>query len=378
MTTLTDRPAAEPAPPGFWRRYGALWKGVPRELAAIVALFIVGQFAFSISWGLMTAGIGLLFFLLIGVFVLAAALYVARGVGWLDANLLEWSGRPHIPRPDWTQRKGFLGWLRALFTSPHYWLHLGYTLLPQLVVSVLSFTIAVTCLSIALGGLLWPLWSWSLPEGRTGGLSLAFEVWLGLEDGHRLEGVALTVFGILFAFLLPYVTRGLTWAHWGLARAMLGAFRTQRLEQELAGAEASSAAAIAAEDSAMRRLERGLVAALESAAGQSTVPTRVVDDLPEGTQLPPELERNAYVIAGEALVNAVKHADATSIKLRVALTEDPRALEVQVSDDGRGGAVPVPGHGLVGLQERVQGLGGTLEVDSPIGGPTRIAARLPW
>jgi len=49
-----------------------------------------------------------------------------------------------------------------------------------------------------------------------------------------------------------------------------------------------------------------------------------------------------------------------------------------VRDDGRGGALLVPGHGLAGLSERVQGLGGSLSVDSPLGGPTVLVARIPW
>jgi signal transduction histidine kinase len=52
-------------------------------------------------------------------------------------------------------------------------------------------------------------------------------------------------------------------------------------------------------------------------------------------------------------------------------------LDISVTDNGTGGAASVAGHGLAGLQERLRGLGGTLEVLSPAGGPTVVAAHLP-
>jgi signal transduction histidine kinase len=50
---------------------------------------------------------------------------------------------------------------------------------------------------------------------------------------------------------------------------------------------------------------------------------------------------------------------------------------VIVSDDGVGGASASPGHGLAGIEERLRGLGGTVEVRSPAGGPTIVLAHLP-
>jgi signal transduction histidine kinase len=103
--------------------------------------------------------------------------------------------------------------------------------------------------------------------------------------------------------------------------------------------------------------------------------------LAEGTKLPPELERNAYFIAAEALTNAAKHADAKSATVTVSTleTEDGQhRLDVVVTDDGKGGAAAIDGHGIAGLEERVHGLGGTLQVSSPAGGPTEVAAHLPY
>jgi signal transduction histidine kinase len=97
--------------------------------------------------------------------------------------------------------------------------------------------------------------------------------------------------------------------------------------------------------------------------------------------LPAAIERNAYFVTAELLTNAVKHADATAIRLHVS-TRDTGAtghwLDVWVTDNGVGGAATTPGHGLAGLAERVQGLQGVLVIDSPTGGPTSIGAHIPY
>jgi len=128
-------------------------------------------------------------------------------------------------------------------------------------------------------------------------------------------------------------------------------------------------------------LDRGLVAALESAAARSEIPTRLVSDLPPATELPQEIERNAYFVASEALVNAGKHSGAASVEIRVATRRLPETdetwLDVTVTDDGAGGAFSIDGHGIAGLAERLHGLGGTLELSSPTGGPTVVAAHIP-
>ena len=97
--------------------------------------------------------------------------------------------------------------------------------------------------------------------------------------------------------------------------------------------------------------------------------------------LPAPIERNAYFIAAELLTNAAKHAEATGIRLRVATRDEGvagRWIDVWVTDNGRGGAAPAPGHGLAGLDERVRGLRGVLVIDSPAGGPTTIGAHVPY
>jgi signal transduction histidine kinase len=128
-------------------------------------------------------------------------------------------------------------------------------------------------------------------------------------------------------------------------------------------------------------LDRGLVAALESAATRSSIPTKVINELPTNTkldskiELDQEIERNAYFVASEALTNAIKHSNASGIDIRVAVADSE--LVISVTDNGTGGATTKSGHGLAGLRERMRGVSGTLEVHSPSGGPTIVTARLP-
>jgi signal transduction histidine kinase len=93
------------------------------------------------------------------------------------------------------------------------------------------------------------------------------------------------------------------------------------------------------------------------------------------SRLPEELEAAVYFICSEALANAAKHASATNVVIDVAARAG--ALSVLVADDGRGGAVVAGGSGLRGLADRVEALGGDLRINSPPGGGTLIAARLP-
>jgi signal transduction histidine kinase len=118
--------------------------------------------------------------------------------------------------------------------------------------------------------------------------------------------------------------------------------------------------------------ERGLRGALESL----TVGCEIPVTLDVGAlELPEQIELAAYFIVSESLTNANKYAGATAVEIRVA-AED-HAVLVEIADDGRGGADPATGTGLCGLADRVEALGGRLEVDSPPGAGTRVSARLP-
>jgi signal transduction histidine kinase len=118
--------------------------------------------------------------------------------------------------------------------------------------------------------------------------------------------------------------------------------------------------------------ERGLAGALESLTIGAGTPI-TLDVAADG--LPADIELAAYFIVSESLTNARRYADAQSVRVSVGPEAD--ALLVEIADDGCGGADPASGTGLRGLTDRVEALGGRLELDSPPGAGTRISAHLP-
>jgi len=448
--TATPTPLETPHTPtsrrgGYW----GLWQGLPRELAYLLIAFPISVAGFGVTITLFTGGAGMLA-IVVGIFLIIGALYVARGFGMLDLSLIEWTGRPQITRPafpDAPAGSGFFGWLKSVIANGHYWLYLLYVMVVDFIVTTVTWSIAVTWLAGALGGLTYWFWVGFIPRDDD---SFYISEWVlsrfGAEAANPLllESLVNLFWGILFLVSFPFITRGLVWVHWATARGLLGSLRVAELEREVTTLSESRVAARAAEGHSLRRLERdihdgpqqrlvrlqmdlaaaerqldadpekargllaeamaqskdaleelralsrgfappilmdrGLVAALESQAARSSVSTRVVSDLEPGTQLDQEIERNAYFVASEALVNATKHSGATEIDVRVGTTPedaDRTWLDVTVTDNGTGGAVAIPGHGIAGLEERLHGLGGTLSIDSPAGGPTVVSARFP-
>jgi len=118
--------------------------------------------------------------------------------------------------------------------------------------------------------------------------------------------------------------------------------------------------------------EAGLKAAIEALAERTPVPVEVDAD---AARYPVTVEATAYFVVAEALTNVARYAGASHAAIR--LTTDGQDLVVEVRDDGRGGADRVRGSGLRGLEDRVAALGGSLEVESPVGAGTTVRARLP-
>jgi signal transduction histidine kinase len=117
----------------------------------------------------------------------------------------------------------------------------------------------------------------------------------------------------------------------------------------------------------------GLVTAVQSLAARAALPVRVTADL---TRRPPaSVEVAAYYVVCEALTNVAKYANATTVAIDLSLRD--RRLVVEIVDDGLGGADPSSGSGLRGLLDRVEALGGRLELVSPHGRGTRVRAELP-
>lgn len=121
-------------------------------------------------------------------------------------------------------------------------------------------------------------------------------------------------------------------------------------------------------------IEQGLAAAVEDLVDRMPIPT-TLELRADDTAYPRAVERTAYFVVAEALANTVKHAQATSASVR--LGRDGDRLRVEVQDDGLGGASLSGGSGLRGLVERVDVLGGTIDIASPPGQGTSIIVELP-
>jgi PAS domain S-box-containing protein len=118
--------------------------------------------------------------------------------------------------------------------------------------------------------------------------------------------------------------------------------------------------------------DHGLRPALEMLADRSSAEVTV--SAPD-RRLPPDAEAALYFVTSEALANVAKHSGATAVGIRVSVSD--AAAAVVIADNGRGGADPATGSGLRGLVDRVEALGGRLEISSEQGVGTTVRAEVP-
>ncbi|TFV64967.1 UNVERIFIED_ORG: sensor histidine kinase [Bacillus sp. AZ43] len=422
------------APPRPDRR-GGLLRQLLVDTGYTLTSFPVAIAAFVVVVAGLALGAGLLV-VWVGVAVLALTLLAARGFAtveraWLPSVL----GRP-VPQPAYLTAEGRP--VRKLITplrDPQTWLDALHGLV-RFPAAIASFVVTVTSWAVALGGLTYGLWDWALPDASLDPDNNDLLELLGFESSAGARITLYTVVGIVFAFLTPFVVRAVALLQAQLGRVML----TSRAatQAELGRLAEGRDKAVAAEAVALRRLERdihdgpqqqlvrlnmdlaraqrqlerdpqaardalgeaaglaretledlralsrgiappvladrGLAAALAAVAARSAVPVDLAVDLPT-ERLAPVTENTAYFVVSEALANVAKHSDATVCRVDVRCTGD--RLRVVIEDDGVGGAVLAPGHGLAGLADRLQAVDGTFTVESPRGGPTRMTAELP-
>ena len=315
--------------------------------------------------------------------------------------------------------------------DPQRWMDLLWAVI-YFPVSLITWTISVVWLALAVAGLLAPIADITLDlvldpaVGQRQGLAHL----LGLQPELFWDiGFNLTC-GIVFSLTAPAVLRGLAAMQTGLIRAMLSwrsevsrlqtsraavqraeADTRRRLERDIHDgpqqrlvrlrmdlarahrqAEKDPAAASAIIQGAMEQtqqtldelrqlsrgiappvlIDRGLAAAITEAATRSSVPVTVSTELPD---LPDHVSQAAYFVVSEALANLNKHSGATAAGVDARIVDG--ALLVRISDNGIGGASTAKGHGLAGLVERLNGVDGRLFITSPTGGPTTLEARIP-
>ncbi|MFI7431783.1 sensor histidine kinase [Micromonospora sp. NPDC049836] len=119
--------------------------------------------------------------------------------------------------------------------------------------------------------------------------------------------------------------------------------------------------------------DRGLEGALTAVTARCAVPTRL--DIGDLGRVPAAVEAVVYFAVAEALTNVTKHSQATAAGVRVNRAAD--RLSVVISDNGTGGADDRRGTGIAGIRRRALALDGTVDIDSPAGGPTAITVELP-
>lgn len=117
----------------------------------------------------------------------------------------------------------------------------------------------------------------------------------------------------------------------------------------------------------------GLGPALRALARRAGVPVELSVGVRE--RLQPRVEVAAYYVVSEALANATKHAHASVVDVDVGVADN--VLRLVVSDDGAGGADMSRGSGLIGLSDRVETVGGTVDVTSPPGRGTTLRVAIP-
>ncbi|MET7420431.1 sensor domain-containing protein [Dactylosporangium sp. NPDC005555] len=119
--------------------------------------------------------------------------------------------------------------------------------------------------------------------------------------------------------------------------------------------------------------DRGLAAAVHALVLGSAMTVEL--DLRLERRLAAPVEAAAYFATAEALSNAIRHSGAK--RVRIALVDAGDTVRITVHDDGRGGADPSHGTGLLGIQRRLSAFDGSLRVVSPAGGPTLLEMELP-
>ncbi|WP_405880370.1 sensor domain-containing protein [Streptomyces sp. NBC_01384] len=418
-------PLRAPIEARSWREFGYVMLSLP--LGIIMFTFAVTMFSL---------GAGLLITFL-GIPVLAGALAGCRGFGALErARARGLLGLDvAAPEPLRVRKQGAPAWMGAILKSGSSWRHLLYAVM-QLPWSAFSFAVALSFWAYGWAMLTYPLWFWLFPVyGGQGGLQLYGDDTHSIYLDNPFEITVTALLGLLITMATPWIVRALTTVDRLMVLGLLGPSRLatrvvelesdrgvvvdtaaadlRRIERDLHdGAQARlvnlamglglakekltedpQAAARMVDEAhgevktALQELrdlargihpavltDRGLDAALSSVASRCTVPVQVEVDLP--ARPAPAIEGIAYFTVSELLQNISKHSRATRAMVDVWRVEN--RLMLQVTDDGVGGADVSGGSGLAGLAERLDAVDGVLVVDSPVGGPTRITAELPW
>jgi signal transduction histidine kinase len=395
-----------------------------RELVYVATGLPLGMVWGAVMLGGLAMGLGLSV-LLFGIPLLAAAGVARWGSNTERVRAALVLGAP-IDRPPRPVARGtFLARWRIRLSDRALWKEVGYMLLLG-PVGVISGTLTIALWSTVIAALASPAVASAAPaQSLLGGVSGA-------------GFVAVVGGALLLAVLATALTHGLALGCTTIARGLLAPDERALLAARVDALEATRAAAVESADARLRRLERdlhdgaqhrlayiameldrarsrladdpegasellsraheeskramgelrdlvrgihpsvltdrGLDAAVSGLAERCPVPVDVEVRLAD--RPPAAAETGAYYVVAEALTNVGKHAQAQRAAVGIHRTDE--RLVIEVRDDGHGGAARTPGSGLDGLAQRVEALDGSLNIESPSGGPTLITAQLPW
>ncbi|MFI2364631.1 sensor histidine kinase [Promicromonospora sp. NPDC019610] len=409
-----------------WRSYGYLW--LVLLLAPVALAYVLVTVAVTVGAAVTV----------VGLFV--AGGLVVGGRWWgatyrrLAGDLLDTHVAAPLPR---RTRTGFWPRLGGALGDPVGWRALLF-MLAALPVTLAGFIASTAVLVLGLGGVTYWSWFWSLPPDLAMDSRWHNPVGLALV---ALGGVVLLVLWpsalsgvVALPKLLTRALLGPTAAslrvaelersragtvqdadarlrrierdlhdgtqarlvavgmQLGEAREQLVAGDTDTLGELLEVAHASTKDALAELRELARgihppALDSGLAVAVETLAARAPLPvTADIDPAVEaGGRLAPAIESIVYFSIAELVTNAAKHARASRVDVRVEAVDGGASgvLQIQVRDDGGGGATVVAPDGsglrsgLAGLAERVGSVDGTFDLSSPVGGPTVVTMTLP-
>ena len=392
---------------------------------------VLGVVWFTVFTTLIAFGAGLLI-TFIGLPLLTATFYLARHVAHAERLRVGAFLGTDIEEPVYKPPKSNGLWhrLTAPFADRTTWKELFYLWLVQPTLSVVNFTVAVSAWAI-------PLWAMTLPIYAPQWDGAAPELWPGekLDTWHEVIPVA--VAGLIVLPLVPWIIRAFAHIDRAAARWGLSPSKTRALQKRIDALRESQARSVDIaiadrrqierdlHDGAQQRLlslgmdlgmalekfdsdpnaarglvgdahaelqraiaelrnlargihpavltDRGLDAALSALAARSPIPVRL--DVQLRARPPASVEATAYFIVAETLTNAARYSNANAVNVRVR--DERGKLQIQVADNGVGGAQERPGGGLAGLADRASSVEGSISVTSPEGGPTVVTAELP-
>lgn len=259
---MTTAPAATAAPAADSWSYGAVWRRVPRALGYLVPTFIIAIVVASILSSLFSTAVSLLI-VIVGIYLLALTLLLSRYAGQFEIARLRLSGETPITPPVWSTDPAMVWWKRWLrpLANGRYWLALLHAAVIAPIIATVSFVVLTVWLTLIVVAVAMPIrlavlgtrdWQFN---PRTADWVIA-DGWL--QSVAPAIAVAAIVLGVIAVVTLPYVLRGLTWLHAAIARPFLGRFTNEQLEQQVSNLFTSRQAAVAAEGSALSRIERDI------------------------------------------------------------------------------------------------------------------------